>query len=80
MFPFVIAICLMLWAATIGREPPSFAGCVGLVAIPCILLGMSASLIIALIRSYETRIAQRERKLDDGSTPPEESLPTLHAR
>lgn len=80
LFPFVIAVCFTLWAASIGRASPSSALSVGLVAIPCGLLGLSASLIIALIRSYENRIVQLERKLDDGSVRPEEALPTTGAR
>lgn len=64
--PFVLAICFTVWGVAIGEKSPNFATMLFLVAIPCGLLGMSASLIIALIRSYESRIAALERRLGDG--------------
>ncbi len=67
LLPLAFASGLSFWAATIGRESASFASQLALAALPCGLLGMSTSLIIALIRSYEMRISQMERRLDDDS-------------
>ena len=38
---------------------------IGLLGIPCLLVGMLASQVIGVLRAYEKRIAELERQLDE---------------
>jgi len=61
IFPFLCAVACFFTAASGKQFPVS----IGLLGIPCLMVGMLASQVIGVFRAYEKRIAELERRLDE---------------